>query len=128
MSASSNGNSLPAPRAQRSGGSNRQSMHNGVNSREGSTLGAGQQTGGQPGGGVAAFSASVVPSSGQGQTGQTYQGGSNNPPQTTKPDIGRNTPQPPQQSSDEMSEDDVAQLIKDHKELRTSHNGTCCVT
>ena len=109
MSASNNG-SLPAPKAVRAGSANRQSMHNGLNSREGSALSAGQN-GGQQGGGVPAFSASVVPPAGQ---AQAYPGA---PQQQKSADIGRVTPQPVQTSED-MTEEDINQLIKDHKELR----------
>jgi hypothetical protein len=110
MSASNNG-SLPAPKAVRAGSTNRQSMHNGLNSREASALSAGQN-GGQQGGGVPAFSASVVPPAGQ---AQAYPGA---PQQQQKSaDIGRVTPQPVQTSED-MTEEDINQLIKDHKELR----------
>jgi hypothetical protein len=120
MSSSNNG-SLPAPRAQRSGNSNRQSMHNGLNSssREGSALGSngGQQ---QPGPGVPAFNASVVPAASQGQPSQ--QGAS-----SKGGDVGRVTPQPAQ-TGDEMSEEDVTHLIKEHKELRmyTHHTTPHC--
>ena len=109
MSASNNG-SLPAPKAVRAGNANRQSMHNGIGSREGSALSAGQN-GGQQGGGVPAFSASVVPPAGQAQA-QAYPGA-----QQKSGDIGRVTPQPVQTSED-MTEEDINQLIKDHKELR----------
>lgn len=107
MSSSNNGG-LPAPRAQRSGNSNRQSMHNGLNSREGSAL-SGAQNGGQQGAGVPAFNASLVPAVGQASSQGTSQKGG---------DVGRVTPQPVQ-SSEDMTEEDVTQLIKDHKELRT---------
>lgn len=108
MSSSNNG-SLSAPKASRSTtSSNRQSMHNGLNSREGAGLGGvqQQQIGGQ---GVPAFSASVVPPTGQAQAGYGN---------SQQKEMGRNTPQP-LQSGEEMSEEDVAQLIKEHKELRT---------
>ncbi|KAK3716970.1 hypothetical protein LTR37_006025 [Vermiconidia calcicola] len=112
LSMSSNNGSLPAPKALRTGNSNRQSMHNGLNSREGgSGLGAGQN-GGQ-GSGVAAFNANIVPSAGQGQASQGN-------PQHKAGDIGRITPQPVQ-SGEDMSEDDINQLIKDHKELREKY-------
>ena len=84
-------------------------MHNGINSRDGSAL-AGGQNGGQQGG-VPAFSASVVPPASQ---GQAYQG---NMQQQKSGDVGRVTPQPVQ-SSEDMTEEDITQLIKDHKELR----------
>lgn len=110
MSSSNNGN-LPAPKALRTGNSNRQSVHNGLNSRDGSGLGAGQNGGQQ--GGVPAFSTSVVPPVGQ---GQAYQ---NTSQQKPSGDIGRITPQP-MQTGEDMSEEDINQLIKDHKELRAS--------
>ena len=109
MSSSNNG-SLSAPKSSRLGGApNRQSMHNGMSSRDSSTLGAGQQQNG--GQGVPAFNASIVPTGNQSQSysSSTQQGGG---------DVGRKTPQPTQTSED-MSEDDVNQLMKDHKELRT---------
>ena len=106
----SNNGSLPAPKAVRAGSANRQSMHNGLNSREGSAVSAGQN-GGQQGGGVPAFSASVVPPAGQ---GQAYPGAQQ---QQKSIDVGRATPQPIQTSED-MTEEDINQLIKDHKELR----------
>ena len=60
--------------------------------------------------GVAAFNASVVSAASQGIPSQgTSQGKSG--------DVGRVTPQPVQ-SSEDMTEEDVNQLIKDHKELR----------
>ena len=107
MSSSNNGN-LPAPKPLRSG--NRQSVHNGLGSREGSGLGVSQSGGQQQG--VPAYSASIVPSGGQGQTGQSNS-------QKQSADVGRITPQPIQ-PGEEMSEEDIDQLIKDHKELRTS--------
>jgi hypothetical protein len=98
-SMTSNNGGLPAPKAVRTNASNRQSVHNGMTARDGN----GQQ-------GVPAFNASVVPPAGQ---NQAYQAGQ---PQQ-KGDVGRVTPQPSQLSED-MSEEDVNQLIKDHKELR----------
>lgn len=86
-----NNGGLPAPKAVRSAG-NRQSVHNGLSS-------AGARDGGVP-----AFNASIVPAA----PGYTA---------TPKGDIGRLTPQP-SQVGEEMSEEDVNQLIKDHKELR----------
>lgn len=110
MSSSNNG-TLAAPKAQRSNNSNRQSMHNGLNSRDGSAL-SGGQNGGQQVQGMPAYGASVVPPAGQAQAYPS------NPQQQQKSgDIGRVTPQPVQ-SSDDMSEEDINQLIKDHKELR----------
>lgn len=95
---SSKNGSLPAQQTARSAASNRQSVHNGLSARDGST----QQ-------GVPAFTTSVVPSSGKGQPYPGQQQG----------DVGRVTPQPAQAGED-MSEEDVNQLIKDHKELRMS--------
>ncbi|KAI7328653.1 hypothetical protein KC315_g6540 [Hortaea werneckii] len=113
---SSNGN-IPASKALRSGGSNRQSVHNGLSSREAPTA----QQQGTP---HAAYStppvASVIPPAGHGRQQQP-------PPQqqqTQQQDApGRNMPQPLQTGAggDEMSEDDVAQLVKDHKELREKY-------
>ncbi|KAI7690926.1 hypothetical protein KC353_g19243, partial [Hortaea werneckii] len=104
---SSNGN-IPASKALRSGGSNRMSVHNGLSSREAPTA----QQQGTP---HAAYStppvASVIPPAGHGRQQQP-------PPQqqqTQQQDApGRNMPQPLQTGAggDEMSEDDVAQLVK----------------
>jgi len=103
---SSNNGNLPPPRSAKSGGGNRQSVHNGLSSREISAVGSGLQQQGVP-----AFNSSVVPPTGQ---GQSYKGSS----QAQQPgDVGRVTPQPLQLSED-MTEEDVNQLIKDHKELR----------
>ncbi len=127
---SSNHGSVPVPaalRAQqqpRSGNSNRQSMHNGLNSREGSGVGASGSNGGQQApaaapasGGMPAFNASVVPAGSQGQpSAQQAQQNS----QAKSGDVGRVTPQP-QQSGENMSEEDINQLIKDHRELRGYH-------
>jgi hypothetical protein len=98
---SSNNGSLPAPRPVKSA-NNRQSVHNGLSSRDN---GAQQQQG------VPAFNASVVPPSGQ---TQAYKGNAQNQQQEG---VGRVTPQPVQLGED-MTEEDVNQLIKDHKELR----------
>jgi hypothetical protein len=100
---SANNGSLPAPRPVKSA-NNRQSVHNGLNARD---------NGGQQG--VPAFNASVVPPSGQ---GQAYKGNAQNQQQG---DVGRVTPQPVQMGED-MTEEDVNQLIKDHKELRMWHS------
>lgn len=99
----SNNAPLPPGKTARSGGSNRQSVHNGLTSREMS--GAQQQ-------GVPAFNASVVPPVSHGQAYKGNQG-------QQQGDVGRITPQP-QQLGEDMSEEDVTQLIKDHKELRES--------
>lgn len=99
---SGNNGGLPAPKAVRSSASNRQSVHNGLSARDASQ----QQQG------VSAYNASVVPSAGQSQAYQNQQG-------QGKGDVGRVTPQPVQLGED-MSEEEVNQLIKDHKELRTS--------
>jgi len=107
LSMSSNNGNLPPPRSAKSGGNNRQSVHNGLGSRESSAIGSGQQQQQS----VPAFNASVVPPTGQ---GQSYKGSS----QAQQPgDVGRVTPQPVQLGED-MTEEDVNQLIKDHKELR----------
>lgn len=108
---STNNGSLPAPRAQRSGNSNRQSMHNGLNSREGSALGPAQNVGQQQG--VPAFNASTVPTASQGTPSQgTSQGKSG--------DVGRMTPQPALSSRD-MTEEELDNTLKEHKELRMFH-------
>lgn len=101
-SMSANNGGLPAPKPLRSGASNRQSVHNGLSAgaREGSSTNSAQQQT------VPAFNASVVPPGGQGQARSQQQG-----------DVGRVTPQPAQAGED-MSEEDINQLIKDHKELR----------
>lgn len=111
---SSNNGSLPPPRSAKPGAGNRQSMHNGLSSRESAAVGAGQQQQQQQG--VPAFNASVVPPTGQ---GQAYKGSGQGQQQG---DVGRVTPQPVQLGED-MTEEDVNQLIKDHKELRMLH---CC--
>lgn len=101
--ASVNNGDLPAPKPARTAGNNRQSVHNGMVQREAS-------------GGVQSFNASVVPPTTQ---AQPY---SSPPPapqvqQTQVPDARRSTPQPTQVGED-LSDEDVAQLVKDHKELR----------
>jgi len=111
---SSNNGSLPPPRSAKPGAGNRQSMHNGLGSRESSAVGSGGQQQQQQQQGVPAFNASVVPPTGQ---GQAYKGSNQGQQQG---DVGRVTPQPVQLGED-MTEEDVNQLIKDHKELRTSH-------
>ena len=89
---------LPALKTTRSG--NRQSVHSGLGTREAPGGTSAQQQG------LQAFSASVVPPDGQGQTRSQQPG-----------DGDRVTPQPAAVGED-MSEDEVNQLIKDHKELR----------
>ncbi|KXT05295.1 hypothetical protein AC578_10959 [Pseudocercospora eumusae] len=110
-SSMSNNGALPAPKAVRNG-NNRQSVHNGMQSqsREGSTANQGGQ--------VPAFSASVVPPTSQ---GQPYKGNGGQTQQQQQGDVGRATPQPVQTTSDEMTDDEVAQLVKDHKELREKY-------
>ncbi|KAF2158684.1 hypothetical protein M409DRAFT_71529 [Zasmidium cellare ATCC 36951] len=108
----SNNGSQQLPKATRSAnGNNRQSVHNGISSREGSHSTQGGQ--------APAFNASVVP---QGQAFKSNAGQpTQQPPQSQPPqDVGRATPQP-SQLSDEMSDEDIAQLIKDHKELREKY-------
>ncbi|KAH9821990.1 Protein of unknown function (DUF1348) [Teratosphaeria destructans] len=105
QSMSSNNGGLPAPTAVRTGaGPHRQSVHNGMRDKT-----VQQQPQQQPG--VPAFNPAVVPPSGQSQNykGSQQQG-----------DVGRVTPQPVQTSED-MSEEDVNQLLKDHKELREKY-------
>ena len=111
MSSSNNG-SMPAPKAVRSGAANRQSVHNGLSSREGSGLSSAQANAQQQG--VPSFNASVVPPAAQ---GQPYRGDQGQQSQQQQGDVRRATPQPLQLGED-MSEEDVNQLIKDHKELR----------
>lgn len=102
-SSMSNNGGLSGTKSSRSGnGNNRQSVHNGLTSREGSHAAQASQ--------VPAFNASVVPPGGQSQAyGKTQQ---------SQSEIGRGTPQPLQVGSDEMTEDEITQLVKDHKELR----------
>lgn len=100
MSLSNNGGHPAASKSVRAaGGNSRQSVHNGL-PREGSGLSAG--------GGQQAYSSTAMPAGSQGQA-YRQQG-----------DHDRVTPQALQQQSatEEMSEDDVTQLVKDHKELR----------
>lgn len=107
----SNNGAQQLPKATRSAnGNNRQSVHNGISSREGSHSTQGGQ--------VPAFNASVVPPT-QSQTFKGNAGPHTQQQQQSQPpqDVGRGTPQP-SQLSDEMSDEDIAQLIKDHKELR----------
>lgn len=103
--AMNNGN-IAAPKAARSAVGNRQSVHNGLASRESS--GVGQQQA------MPSFNASVVPPAAQGQSYRTEQA----QPPPAQGDVRRATPQPAP-VADDLSEEDVAQLVKDHKELRT---------
>lgn len=113
-SSMSNNGAMAQPKAVRNG-NNRQSVHNDLRSREGSHSTQGSQ--------MPAFSAAVVPPSSQGQPykgngGQTQQ----QPPQAHQQqqqhgEVGRATPQP-LSVPDEMNDDEVSQLLKDHKELR----------
>ncbi|KAF2726118.1 hypothetical protein K431DRAFT_213753 [Polychaeton citri CBS 116435] len=109
MSASKNGNPA-APQPLRTG--NRQSVHNGMAPRDGSALApaavSGQQQQQQ---GVSSFSTSVIPPAAQ---GGPYKGDAN-----AQGDARKTTPQP--QTGDDMTEEDVNQLIKDHKELREKY-------
>jgi hypothetical protein len=99
--ASANNGSMPAPKATRPASNNRQSVqNNGLAQREASS-------------GISSFSAAVVPPTAQAPA--SYQ--SSQPMQQSE--VRRATPQPVQ-SADDLSEEDVAQLVKDHKELRTS--------
>ena len=99
--ASANNGGMPAPKAARPASNNRQSVqNNGLVQRD-------------PPGGIPSFSAAVVPPTTQAPP--SYQ--SSQPMQQNE--VRRATPQPIQ-SSDDLSEEDVAQLVKDHKELRTS--------
>ncbi|KAL2356907.1 hypothetical protein BJ546DRAFT_1112428 [Cryomyces antarcticus] len=72
------------------------------------TLPLAQENQGQ---GVVSFGASVVPANSQ---GQPYRG--SQPQNQTDVDFGRSTPQPTP-SNEDMTEDEVAQLVKDHSEL-----------
>lgn len=103
---SNNGGNGAAPRPLKAM-SNRQSVHNGLGLRENPAVGSALQPG------VPAFNASVVPPSGHPSAykgnGQGQQEGG----------VGRVLPQPAQMGEG-MTEEDVTQLIKDHKELRTS--------
>lgn len=92
----SNNGVLSSSKSARAATGNRQSVHNGVASRDGSHSAAQ----------MPAFNASVVPPNSQGQPYKQQQG-----------DVSRSTPQP-LQGNDEMSDEDIAQLVKDHKELR----------
>ena len=105
----SNNGSQQLPKATRSAnGNNRQSIHNGISSREGSHSTQGGQ--------VPAFNSSVVPPA-QPFKGNAAQQAQQQPQSQPPQEVGRATPQP-SQLSDEMSDEDIAQLIKDHKELR----------
>jgi len=95
-SMSSNNGSLPTPRPAKAV-SNRQSVHNGLSARDNQQQGGG---------------AYVAPPT----SGQAFKG---NHQVQQQGDVGRVTPQPAQLGED-MTEEDVAQLIKDHKELRMS--------
>ena len=100
MASAHNGN-ISAPKAARAAGNNnnRQSLqNNGLSQRDNQ-------------GGLQSYNATVVPPTAQAPP--TYQ--SSQPIQQA--DVRRATPQPVQ-STEELSEEDVAQLVKDHKELR----------
>ncbi|GIZ46680.1 hypothetical protein CKM354_000979800 [Cercospora kikuchii] len=109
-SSMSNNGSMTQTKSVRNG--NRQSVHD-MRPREGShSTQAGQ---------MAAFSAAVVP---PGSQGQPYKGSGGQPqqvpPQQQQPEVGRATPQP-LAVADEMNDDEVSQLVKDHKELREKY-------
>lgn len=108
----SNNGTLPAPKASRPGNGNRQSVHSGM-SREGSYA---QQGGQAPPYSAATISQTQQFKNAQGQP-QMQQQQQQQLQQQPPGEIGRGTPQP-QGVGEEMSEDDVAQLVKDHKELR----------
>ena len=105
-SMSSNNGGQPTAKTSRSG-MNRQSVHNGLSSREGSALG------GQGGShaGVPAYNANVVPAVAEQGYGNTTQ------QQQKSGDNGRGTPQP----NKPMTKEDIEQLIQDHAQLRTCH-------
>ena len=101
MASVSNG-SMSAPKAVRPANNNRQSVqNNGPVSRDAA-------------GGVPSFNAAVGPPTTQAPP--SYQ---SSQPLQQQSEVRRATPQPAQ-TSDDLSEEDVAQLVKDHKELRTS--------
>ena len=107
MASASNGN-MSAPKAVRPATNNRQSVqNNGPVQRDAA-------------GGVPSFNAAVVPPTTQAPP--SYQ--SSQPMQQQQSEVRRATPQPAQ-TSDDLSEEDVAQLVKDHKELRTSSTRNC---
>lgn len=106
-SSMSNNGSMPAPKATRTGNGNRQSVHAGMMSREGSYA---QQGGQAPPYNAAPISQVQQYKNAQGQPQLQQQ-------QPIPGEIGRGTPQPAP-VGEEMSEEDVAQLVKDHKELR----------
>lgn len=105
MAAPSNNGSL-APKIARPVAVNRQSVQNGASLAPGQ-----QQSGGLPQGTASAFTASVAPPNTSTPAYPTNQG----PADTTR----AKTPQPVQ-TVDDMTDEDVNQLIKDHKELRTA--------
>ncbi|KAM3422915.1 hypothetical protein BST61_g398 [Cercospora zeina] len=108
-SSMSNNGSMTQSKSVRNG--NRQSVHD-MRPREGSHSNQGGQ--------MPAFSASVVP---PGSQGQPYKGNGGQPQQVQsqqQPDVGRATPQP-LTVTDDMNDDEVSQLIKDHKELREKY-------
>ncbi|EME47917.1 hypothetical protein DOTSEDRAFT_69749 [Dothistroma septosporum NZE10] len=109
-SAMSNNAQMPGPKALRQGnGNNRQSVHNGLTSRDASHSTSGGQ--------VPAFNTSIVP---PGSQGGPYKSGSAQQQPQGEVTRGTGTPQPAS-LGDEMSEEDVAQLVKDHKELREKY-------
>ncbi|KAI5357685.1 hypothetical protein Slin14017_G116980 [Septoria linicola] len=113
-SSSMSNNGAMQPKVVRNG-NNRQSVHNDLRSREGSH---------STQGGQAAFSTAVVP---PGSQGQPYKGSGQQQQQQQQPhaqqqqgEVGRATPQP-LTIADEMNDDEVTQLVKDHKELREKY-------
>nr|POE73060.1 hypothetical protein CFP56_30999 [Quercus suber] len=119
-SMSSNNGNGTASKAVRPGNGHRQSVHSGlISTRESSAMGSSQAQSQQQG--VPAFNGTVVSGSIQQQSYQSGQGQSQGQiqPQSTK-DVGRVTPQPAQ-AGEELSEEDINQLIKDHKELREKY-------
>lgn len=103
MSFAGNGNGSLGSKQARTLVQNRQSLHQGISSRDGS----GQAISSQ---GVPAFSTTILPTV---NVGQPYQSGI----AQQHPDVDRKTPQP-MQTSEDMSPDEINQLIKEHKELR----------
>lgn len=110
----SNNGGMPVPKTVRAGNGNgnRQSVHVGVMSREGSYVHQGGQA---PAYNVAS----------QVQQFKNAQGQTQSQPQQSQQqqpgEVGRATPQP-QTVGEEMSEEDIAQLQKDHKELRKAYS------
>ncbi|CZT23561.1 uncharacterized protein RCC_09275 [Ramularia collo-cygni] len=115
-SSMSNIGAMSAPKASRTPASNgnRQSVHSGMMSREGSYAQQGGQASAYNGGGVSQVQQYKNSQQAQPQAQQL-------PQQPAPGEVGRGTPQPQQPAGEEMTEEDVAQLVKDHKELREKY-------